>query len=354
MDFVDRVSAENVRYTADGYLVADARVARTGVQVYTGAEVGRPDLNMVRVYRPESEVFSADSLRTYAYRPMTNDHPAGAVTAENWRDVSIGQTGGEVVRDGQFVRVPLIMMDAAAISDYKNGKRELSQGYKAELVFGDGVTPDGEQYDAVMGKIRMNHTALVRLARGGDNLRIGDGLDNQEHETMTDVKTKVVLVDGLSVETTDAGAQAIAKLQADLADAKAAGERAKAAHDAEIAKRDASIDALKAQVMTDAQIDAKVSERADLIGKAKAVHDADYTGKSPDDIRRMVVLAKVGDSMTGKSGDYIAARFDILCDSASADPVRAVLANGVVVKNVKDNGQSAYEKRLTGAWNKQA
>src|SRR5690606_15489766 len=125
------------RRTKDGYLVADARVARTGIQQYLGSELGKPELPIVRVYRPEESVFHADAMLSYAYRPMTNDHPAEPVTADNWRDVAVGQTGGEVARDGDFVRVPLVLMDATAIADYEAGKRELSMGYEAEIVFQD-------------------------------------------------------------------------------------------------------------------------------------------------------------------------------------------------------------------------
>lgn len=96
----DAVEISGTRRTADGYLVADARVARTGIQTYAGFEVdpdgslGLRDKATVRVYRPDDEVFADAAMRSYAYRPVTNDHPSEAVTADNWRDVSVGQTGG--------------------------------------------------------------------------------------------------------------------------------------------------------------------------------------------------------------------------------------------------------------------
>lgn len=138
----DSVSVSGVRRTADGYLVADARVARTGIQEYLGSEVGKPEMPIVRVYRPPESVFAEDAMRSYAYRPMTNGHH-GEVTAENWKQLAIGQTGSEVLRDGDFVRVPLVLMDADAIRDYEAGKRELSMGLEAEVIFEDGVTPTG-------------------------------------------------------------------------------------------------------------------------------------------------------------------------------------------------------------------
>src|SRR5690606_13036081 len=142
-----------------------------------GWEVGKPDRPTVRVYRPETEVFSKDALHTYAHRPVTLDHPDEAVTADNWKDYAIGQTGGEVARDGEFVRVPLVLMDSKAIEAVENGKRELSMGYSAELVFDSGVTPDGQEYDAIQKNLRMNHLAVVTMARGGSQLKIGDNLE---------------------------------------------------------------------------------------------------------------------------------------------------------------------------------
>lgn len=360
MQFFDRVTAGKTRRTADGYLVADARVARTGIQEYTGAEMGLPDRDVVRVYRSEEEVFSQDALHTYAYRPMTNDHPDQQVTAENWKDLAIGQTGGEVARDGEYVRVPLVLMDARAIADYEAGKRELSMGYEAEITFQDGVTPGGEKYDAIQRNLKMNHLALVDRARGGDHLRIGD--DNpkpQEKSTMSEPKTRTIMVDGLSVETTDAGAQAIEKLQKDVADARSeltterdTHKQAIADKDKEIAKKDAEIDDLKGKQMSDADLDKAVTERADLISKAKVVADQDYTGKSPADIRKAAVVTVLGDeAIKDKSDDYIEARFDMLAEKANADPVRSALATqDRSPGQPQDNGQSDYEKRITDAW----
>lgn len=361
MFLTDTVSVGAVRRTGDGYLVADAKVARTGVQTYLGSEVGRPDLALVRLYRPPEEVFAKDAMHSYAHRPMTLEHPKDSVTAANWGDVSVGQTGSEVMRDGEFVRVPMVLMDAAAITAYEAGTRELSMGYSADIEFVDGVTPDGQQYDAVQRQLRMNHLALVGKARGGEQLRIGDGRtpgeqdrgDNnspKRNHPMSDTKT--ILVDGLSVVTTDAGVQAITKLQGQLQDSHTALSRATADHtatlalrDAEIAKRDAEIDDLRGKVLTDAALDARVQARGDLLATAKRIHDADYTGKSDSDIRKAVLVAKLGDAaIAGKSDAYIEARFDHLADAAKpADPVANALRLGDSNPNrmqVNDNGYS--------------
>lgn len=358
LNFSDKVSTSAVRKTADGYLVADAAVARTGIQQYLGKEVGKPDMEIVRVYRPADQVFSKDAMKTYAHRPMTNDHPSVAVNAENWKDYAVGQTGGDVMRDGEYVRVPLVLMDQKAISDWENGKVELSMGYSADIVFQAGVTDSGEEYDAIQTNLHMNHLALVNKARGGDKLRIGDQgapdiiypahMTKDEGGHMADLRK--VIVDGLPVETTEAGETAINLLKTKVADAEKASAtlvsdhaKAIAAKDAEIAKKDAEIDALKGKVMDAAALDAAVTARADLIATAKKVADQDYTGKSEAEIRKMAVAKRFGDAaVADKSDEYVKARFDIAVeDAANADPVRQAVKDGVVTTTVNDNGYAA-------------
>ena len=182
----DAFVIDGVRKTEDGYLAAFAKVARTGIQIYRGSELGRPDLDKVRVYRPPEEVFHADALKSFAHRPVTMRHPPVPVTAKNWKKFAGGQTGDEVVRDGEFVRVPLVMMDSAMIDAYeRDGIKELSMGYSTDIQWRTGVTDAGEEYDAVQTDIRANHLALVPVARGGDQLRLGDE-DDLDDEDLND------------------------------------------------------------------------------------------------------------------------------------------------------------------------
>jgi len=355
----DTVDASGARMTKDGYLVAEASVARTGIQFYSASELGIDgDPNkVVRVYRPPEEVFSTDAMASYAHRPVTVDHPSVMIDAANWKAYAKGQTGDEVLRDGEFVRVPLMLMDKAAIDDWSNGKRELSMGYTMDLQITDGTTPDGQPFDAVQTNLRMNHLALVTRARGGSKLRLGD--TQPEDSNMSDVKLTTITVDGLSVETTDAGAQAISKLTRELADARKAKDDLTTAHneqlsakDKELATKDAEIDDLKGKQLSDTDIDQRVNDRADLIATAKQIADKDYTGKSDSDIRKMAVVAKLGaDSIEGKSNDYIQARFDILSEDASQDPVRKVLKSGDALSgNSVDKAHSSMVADLSNAW----
>jgi hypothetical protein len=295
----------------------------------------KPEMPFVRVYRPASEVFSKDAMTSVAHKPMTNDHPADGVSADTWKRDAIGQMGDEITKDGEFVRVPLVMMDGAAIKDYEAGKRELSLGYKADIEWTGGFTDGGEEYDAIQRNIRVNHVALVDQGRANQEFRIGDSAnhwgarpttrstDDRTH-SMTD-KLRTVVVDGLSVTITDEGALAIDKLQTAVADAqkKTVAAEAKAVtdmaeKDKAAAKLQAEIDDLKGKVMDEAALDKRVQDRAELIGKAKLIaKDLDTTGVSDAGIRKATVAAKLGDAaIKDKSEAYIDARFDILTEDS--------------------------------------
>lgn len=364
MKFTDRATLTEPRETENGYLVGDVRCARTGIQQYLGVELGLPSMEVINVYRSPEEVFNKDSLASYPHKPMTSDHPVDDVTAENWKQFAGGDLGDEVLRDGEFVKVSFKMMDAGLIKDYRAGKREVSMGYTAEIDFQDGMTPDGEPYQAIQKNIRINHIALVGQGRAGHDCRIGDNAQNWGTSPITKVlgdkrvDLKTLIVDGLTVETTEQGIAAIQKIADDknlvvkqLADAKAEHETAINAKDAELAKKDAEIDALKAAKLSDAEIDAKVQARSDLLAKAKSVADADYTGLSDAEIKRAAIVAKLGDAaIEGKADAYIDARFDILAESiSSADPFANAMKDSKP-QQLTDNGQAEYEQRQRDAY----
>lgn len=170
---------------------------------------------------------------------------------------------------------------------------------------------------------------------------------------------RTVVVDGLSVQTTDQGAQAIEKLiqdrvavQAKLSDAEKAHGEALAAKDAELAKKDAEIDDIKGKVLDEAALDARVQARSDLIATAKSiVADVKTDGVTDAEIRKAVVLAKRGEGVKDKSQAYVDAAFDLLAEDAAknADPLRQVAKDGAR-QQTNDNGQAAYEQRVAGAW----
>lgn len=361
MQFTDNTTLANTRLTADGYLVGNVACAKIGIQQYHSSEIGKGD-GLVNVYRDESEVFALDSLASFVGKPVTDNHPPVEVKADNWKQFAVGSIGEGVLRDGEHIKVPITLMDAETIKAVQNGKREISMGYTAELEWVDGVTPKGEHYQAKQKNIRINHLAIVDKGRAGSTCRIGDALWGEQSPNTTtggkSVNTRTVMVDGLPIETTDNGATAIEKLQSDLVaqkqltrDAQLAADTVIADKDAQLAAKDAEIDALKAKQLTDADIDAKVAARSELIATAKSIHDADYSGKSDAEIKALAVSAK-GVDIKDKPQAYVDASFDILAKDIKPKDTFADAMRGTVSAPVtmQDNGQSDYEKRIANAY----
>ncbi len=185
---------------------------------------------------------------------------------------------------------------------------------------------------------------------------------------MADKPLKTVTVDGLSIETTDQGAQVIEKLQRALGDAEARNSKTTADHataiaakDAEIAKRDAEIDTLKAKQLSDADLDKRVQQRAELIGKARAIaKDVKTEGLSDAAIRKAAVVAVLGDAaIGGKSDAYVDARFDILVEEAAKsrpDSFRDAVMDGLksVHTDATSTAHGAYVNHLQDAWKQPA
>lgn len=367
MNFIEDTSLTGIRQTSDGYLVGEVDCARTGIQLYTGDEVGRPDMDVVAVYRSEDEVFSRKSLQTYAGKPTTNDHPPVPVDASNWKEYAVGDIGEEVIRNGDRVRVPIKLMDSKVIDQVLNGKREISMGYTTELVFEDGVTKDGQPYQAKQTNLNMNHLAIVQRGRAGHECRVGDSADKwgaspltiDKEETKVTDTLRNVIVDGLSVKTTDEGAQAIDKLTKELTKANDALEVAgKAstetiiAKDAELAKKDAEIDLLKEKQLSDADIDALVAKRSKLISDAKTLSkDTDFDGLSELEIMLAAVTAVRGeDVVKDKEPAYIKAAFDLALEGGvTTDKFQKGMQGRKAPVQTGDNGYQAYKDRLENA-----
>ena len=339
-DAVEMDDAAKVAFTADGYMKANPRIARTGLQKYLGVECGRPEMDTVMVYRPESSVFHNDAMHSYSHLPVTIDHPRSMVNADSWRKHAVGETGDEVVRDGGSVRVPMMLRDSKAIELVKSGKRQLSVGYACDLQWQQGETPAGEHYDAIQRNIRGNHLAIVTEARGGPSLTIGD----------SDMELKTVMIDGLPCQMSDKDAAIVQRTIQQLSDAFEAFKKKTAADDEEedkkcdamakdIAKLNEDMKVKDALILTvqqqlkdatdPAKLDAQLVVRDMVRGKAVAIMGPAFKtdGKKIEDVMREVVTAKsgVGDAAKTWGDPEVKAVFDHLTSgltAASRDPIR--------------------------------
>ena len=313
----------NVRETADGYLVAEPRVARTGVQVYRGDELGKPEVPQIRLNRPETTVFDRQSLQSYTHRPITFNHPTVPVTADNWKQYAVGHTGGEVIRDGDHVRVPILLMDAGTIARVKSGEaKELSLGYQMAVDF----DASGEGYDATVTNIRANHLAVVPVARGGPALSIGDQPQPGEQTQMTTASPSAptltaLTVDGISVQVADQGAQIVQRHISGLETKLAAAATQNATDKDTIADlkkqveaKDAEITTLKKSVddakLSPDKLQSLVADRALTERVATAILGTeDRKALETNAIKKAVVHKKLGDAAANWSDEQIAVSF---------------------------------------------
>lgn len=363
------LDASGLSLTRDGYLVGDAKVSRAGnVQKYLGSELGLTGDDAAKVfgvYRDPDVVFHEDSLLSLAGRPVTRDHPTEPVTADNWARLARGFLGGRIRRDGEHVVAPMAIMDSASVKEVADGARSLSAGYTVDVVPAVGIAADGTPYQFKQaGQLRFNHVAYLpnNNPRGG-NTRLGDANHNgawgsslADHFTPPNhgdrhMALKTIIVDGLPVETTDAGEAAVNKMKGlldtaakALTDAQTKHTADLAAKDAELATKDAEITDLKGKVLDAAALDAVVADRSAIISKAKALAPTlDTAGKSNMDIKRAVL----GDAAKDKSDAYVDAAFDLkTADIKAPDPLRSAITDsrstgGVSAVSIRDAARFA-------------
>jgi len=348
MRFNDRVSVGQTKQTGEGYLVATAKVARTGVQEYYAAELGdvaaqagfKPN-DIVRVYRHPDQVFSQDTLNSITRVPVTIDHPQESVNADNWSQYAVGEVGDAFTKDGEWIVVNPMIKDARGIEAAKTTHKEISMGYNANIVKArDGIDADFEMTD-----IRMNHLALVPRGRAGSQARIGDSWgaapisDNQPGATPNNrpkeghMTTKTVVLGDKAVQVHVEDAAEVERFKQEsakaLADAEAKLTTTIAAKDEEIGKLKAELADAKRAAEID--VDALVAARTELVAQVKAI-DAkiDAKGLSDADLRKAAVAAKLGDEMVKDASEaVILGMFKAIAkDAKPADPVGEVFKHG--------------------------
>ena len=162
----------------EGYLLClNVPVARTGYQEYWPEELGLPAGNtLLRVYRPEEEVFSPEAMASFEAMPVTDDHPAEGVFIDNYSELNKGHVHN--VRRGKgdesdLVLADLMITDPELIHKIMDeGKREISCGYTYDL--------SEENGEFVQRNIRGNHVAVVDAGRAGHRVCIKDNSPKRE------------------------------------------------------------------------------------------------------------------------------------------------------------------------------
>jgi len=170
---LDSVPLEKASFTPEGYLRDKPVLTSTGIFEYKN-----PDGSVRRELRLPEDVFDPESLASYKGKPVIITHDAGLIDKSNVADESIGTILSEGERSGDDVRAEIIIHDTDAMKQSR--LKELSLGYNLDLEETPGEW-HGEKYDAIQRNIRINHLALVREARAGEQARLN--IDGRDAET---------------------------------------------------------------------------------------------------------------------------------------------------------------------------
>ena len=169
---LDAVSVPKAYFTPEGFLKDKPILTSTGIFEYSN-----PDGSVRRELRLPEDVFSPESLRSYKGKPIVVTHDAGLIDKNNVAQNQIGTILSEGERSGNNVVAEIIIHDTDEMKDA--GFKELSLGYNLDLDETPGEW-NGQHYDARQKNIRINHLALVRDARAGEQARLNlDGRDNE-------------------------------------------------------------------------------------------------------------------------------------------------------------------------------
>lgn len=166
--------------TSEGFIEDSPIVGRTGILEYM-----RPDGTIEREYRPPEEAFNEQSLLSLKGKPITVGHH-GRVDSHNVDSI---HPIGTVLSSGRKEDTNDIVADIILYT-LPTQDRELSCGYTLDLDMTEGVTPEGEHYDAIQRNIRYNHLAVVARGRAGVARLNMDG--DQETEISEEQIQKIV------------------------------------------------------------------------------------------------------------------------------------------------------------------
>lgn len=278
---LDSVPLEKVEYTPEGFLIDTPRVTSVGVFDYHN-----PDGSVRRELRLPEHVFNESSLATYEGKPVIITHEVGRVSKDNVTDEIVGTILSKGYQDGDDVRAKIIIHDIETVK--QSGMRELSLGY--DLVLDE--TPgewNGQPYDAIQTEIAINHLAVVREARAGEQARLNiDSKQNNEpkgEQTMAlPKKTTKKAMNADEVKKSIAAYETRRKRRLDEAEEKAKADNEPENNDtgSEVAEE------IKENSNTPPAAEQPLAERIELIKDRRDRRDADGDPDDPETAKGVI------------------------------------------------------------------
>ncbi len=356
----------------NGYMSVPGRVARSGIQQYTAAELGlkdRPPGELINVYRPPEEVFKAASLASYDNADITVHHPDDFVDSTTFKEVSVGHATSQGRQFGEYVVVDLLIKAQEAIDAINAGTAELSAGYSSEYLHKTGIAPDGTPYEFIQTDITINHIALCDSARAGHMARLFDSTPKRNKPM-----PHITLDSGARVEVADQSTATLIQTTLDSLvvrirtrdEENGELEKQVTAKDVELEKKDEELEKEKEKT-SDAAIQARVDQVVDALTGARKIAGKKFSCDSmnPMTIKRLAldeagIKCKKYDSWQKAPDVYVSAWFDAEEERKEEDEENgegekvndshrrfANDMNNAVIRNTGDANQQRFNARQT-------
>jgi hypothetical protein len=324
-DFVQS-EVSKIEKTDEGYLKGEVPVAKVGVLKYA-----LPNGGVRRELVPEGTLFNEDDMGSIKLKPVVNLHPKERrVDATTAKKYTIGSTGEMVRRDNNYLVTSIVITHKDGVESVKNGRQQLSPGYKCDLIMRKGKFK-GEEFDAIQVKREYNHLAICDNARGGSDLKIrtdeADGIRYENSQkTKGDVVMPKITIRGVDYEAPQEVINHIDELDKEVKTAKESLD----SKGKEIDKITAERDNLKTKTDEfekrdiNSEIQEAVKTKLSVIDSAKMIlpkekHDSLYD-MSELEIKKETVQAQNSDlKIDDKSSDYVSASFDLIIDQVRKD-----------------------------------
>lgn len=349
-----------------GILRGRATLAKEGVYHYSDG------VRTWAEYTPASTLNDKAWLDSLRLSPVTLNHPAQLVTADNAKSLAVGAIGDTILGMGDRIGAAITVWDRLAADAAQTTHREISLGYFAEIEQRAGIW-NGIAYDSVQVKRRANHVALVDKGRHGPEVRASfDAADaplavvavaepgdlGEIMDAQTEIKTDDQTVTTTEVKTDDA----ITEVKIDAAAEKARADRAEADRDALRAQLDAMKSGdkcdncgapMKDGKYTKDALRAEVAARIDLERVARD-HVKDYKadGKTDRQVRIDVLAGWNVTIADDRSDDYVAGRFEAELERrAGKKDAATIIADGLnAAAQTKPEPKIDANATMAGHW----
>lgn len=302
--------------TPEGYLIARATIARTGVFYYAST-------GMYEAKLPD-DLFNPKSLETLKNALVVDEHPKtfkGLIDSKTATNYTKGFSIDEPKKvDNKELEITIKFIDADLIDDIETGKKNyISLGMSIDLIEVNGEF-EGKKYQAKQTNIRYNHIAVTSSPRLGEDMkiRLDSNIDIIESREVKRKMAKLNL-DGIELEVDDTKAPVIqsymdkqkVKLDSLAAESKVLSEQVLTLENEKKVLNE------KAVKLDSLDVNALVSERLDLVSKAEKVLGKGKVDVKLDskDIISQVVKSKFPKlDIANVSDETLKVRFDSVMD----------------------------------------